>query len=60
MRLFRSVGLTHDGWASNETLVKLDERVPPLAPPSGNADSIPDAYWSLLAKIESGNQLDQG
>ena len=55
VRLFQErLGLTPDGWAGNDTIVKLDQMAPASAPPCGNAASIPDAYWSLLAKIESG------
>lgn len=56
VRLFQErFGLTVDGWAGKEVLAKLDELAPPPVAP-GAADEIPDDYWPMLAKIESGNR----
>ena len=51
----RAHGLTADGWAGRDTIAKLDMLVPPKAidAPTG---VIPDAYWPMLARIESGGQ----
>ena len=57
VRLFQErVGLTPDGWAGKDTVAKLDQLAPPRSPPPSIETSIPDAYWPLLAKIESGNR----
>jgi len=54
VRLFQQrFGLTVDGWAGNEVLAKLDEIAPPK--PLGDQE-IPNDYWPMLAKIESGNR----
>lgn len=56
VRLFQlKFGLTVDGWAGNETIAKLNEVAPrlPLPPPTSD---IPDDYWPMLSKIESGDQ----
>jgi hypothetical protein len=54
VRLFQQrFGLTVDGWAGNDTLAKLDEVAPPAAV---SATGIPDDYWPMLAKIESGDR----
>lgn len=56
VRLFQErFGLAVDGWAGNEVLAKLDELAPPPVAPAA-ADEIPDDYWPMLAKIESGNR----
>lgn len=60
VRLFQErAGLdTIDGWAGRDTLAKLDELLPPRSTADRNiaGASIPEAYWPLLAKIESGNR----
>lgn len=58
VRLFQErTGLKADGWAGRDTLAKLDELAPPPPPPPPSVSSaIPDDYWPLLAKIESGNR----
>jgi hypothetical protein len=60
VRLFQErAGLaTVDGWAGKDTLAKLDELLPPRNTVDRNiaAASIPEAYWPLLAKIESANR----
>lgn len=60
VRLFqRTFGLKEDGWAGRDTEAKLHELavlagvVVPVAPVS----AIPDDYWPMLSKIESGDQL---
>lgn len=55
VRLFQErFGLKVDGWAGKEVLAKLDEIAPPKPAP---ADSdIPDDYWPMLSKIESGDR----
>jgi hypothetical protein len=56
VRLFqRSVGLKEDGWAGPDTIAALRKLVPlPAAPAPGIA--IPDDYWPMLSKIESGDR----
>lgn len=56
VRLFqRRFGLKEDGWPGKDTLAKLDELKP--APVSATAGSqIPDDYWPMLSKIESGDR----
>lgn len=57
VRLFQErFGLTVDGWAGADTLAKLDELAPPRSRPDLLSD-IPDDYWPMLSKIESGDQL---
>lgn len=56
VRLFqRRFGLKDDGWAGNETLAKLDEIAPPPRAVSSVSLIIPDDYWKMLSKIESGD-----
>lgn len=56
VRLFQErFGLTVDGWAGNATIAKLNEIAPPPLAPAA-ASGIPDDYWPMLAKIESGNR----
>lgn len=55
VRLFQErMGLKSDGWAGRETIAMLDT----VAPPKGvvTTASIPDDYWPMLARIESGNR----
>lgn len=44
-------GLKVDGWAGGDTTADLDRLLPP---PAGT--SIPDDYWPMLSKIESGDR----
>ena len=54
VRLFQQrFGLTIDGWAGKEVLAKLDEIAPATSP---SPIAIPDDYWPMLSKIESGNR----
>lgn len=56
VRLFQErFGLKVDGWAGKETLAKLDEIAPPPVAPAA-ASAIPDDYWPMLSKIESGDR----
>lgn len=56
VRLFQErFGLTVDGWAGNATIAKLNELAPPPAAPDA-ASEIPDDYWPMLSKIESGDR----
>lgn len=56
VRLFQErFGLKVDGWAGKETLAKLDELAPPPVAPAA-ASEIPDDYWPMLSKIESGDR----
>jgi peptidoglycan hydrolase-like protein with peptidoglycan-binding domain len=56
VRLFQErSGLKVDGWAGSETLAKLNQLLPPVVSPTA-AGAIPDDYWPMLAKIESGNR----
>lgn len=48
-------GLTKDGWAGRDTVAKLNLIRPPLVM-RADADAIPDSYWPMLSKIESGNR----
>lgn len=59
VRLFQArAGLNPvDGWAGKDTLAKLDEVYPPPVPPPSIADAIPNDYWPMLSKIESGDKL---
>lgn len=55
VRLFQArVGLTPDGWAGNDTIAKLDQLAPPKA--AAPSTAIPDSYWPMLSKIESGDR----
>lgn len=55
VRLFQErTGLTPvDGWAGKDTIAMLDKLAPPKA---ASTNGLPDDYWPLLAKIESGNR----
>lgn len=57
VRLFQErAGLKVDGWPGRETVAKLNELMPPSRPPASVTTAIPDDYWPMLAKIESGNR----
>lgn len=55
VRLFQELhGLKVDGWAGLETVAKLRATAPVRVPATPEpAIVLPDAYWPLLAKIES-------
>ncbi|WP_037477577.1 hypothetical protein [Sphingobium sp. ba1] len=55
VRLFQErTGLTPvDGWAGRDTIAMLDKLAPPKP---ARSDGMPEDYWPMLAKIESGNQ----
>ena len=44
-----------DGWAGPDTVAMLDSLKPPAVDPV-DASGIPDSYWPMLSKIESGDQ----
>lgn len=44
-----------DGWAGPDTIAMLDSLKPPKVDPV-DASGIPDSYWPMLSKIESGDQ----
>ena len=48
-------GLKVDGWAGTDTIAMLDSLKPPKVT-AADAAGIPDNYWSMLSKIESGDQ----
>ena len=59
VRLFqRTFGLKEDGWAGGDTVAKLRELAAASAipTPSAPAGQIPDDYWPMLSKIESGDR----
>ena len=49
----RRAGLHDDGWAGLDTMAALDQLLPAPAAPS---TAIPDDYWPMLSKIESGDR----
>lgn len=52
VRLYqKSKGLKVDGWAGKDTLATLD-----IAPAPALSTTIPDDYWPMLSKIESGDR----
>lgn len=55
VRLFQERGGIDpiDGWAGKDTLALLDKLLPPNPAP---ASDIPDDYWPMLSKIESGDR----
>ena len=56
VRLFQErFGLDVDGWAGRDTVAKLNE-IAPSAISSADVSLIPDDYWPMLSKIESGNR----
>lgn len=59
VRLFqRTFGLKEDGWAGTDTEAKLRELAKLAGVPVASApeDSLPDDYWPMLSKIESGDR----
>lgn len=42
-----------DGWAGKDTIAMLDKLVPPK---NATVSGIPDDYWPMLSKIESGDR----
>lgn len=48
------VGLPADGWAGPKTFQSLDAI--PVAPQVAPATAIPDDYWAMLSRIESGDR----
>lgn len=57
VRLFQErAGLKVDGWAGKDTIAVLNQLFPPAKPPQSIDKSIPDDYWPMLSKIESGNR----
>lgn len=56
VRLFQDrAGLKVDGWAGKDTIAALDAVYPPRSKSSDGA-YIPDDYWPMLSKIESGDR----
>lgn len=55
VRLFQErTGLSPvDGWAGRDTIAMLDKLAPPKAAPE---TGLPDDYWPMLSKIESGDR----
>jgi len=51
-------GLAPDGWAGRETLALLDQILPPKPSTEHSAamGEIPESYWPMLSKIESGDR----
>lgn len=59
VRLFqRTFGLKEDGWAGNDTVAKVHElrAAAGLPAPAAETGGIPDDYWPMLSKIESGDR----
>ena len=59
VRLFQErAGLNPDGWPGRDTLSMLDQVLPARSSPALTqaTDSLPVAYFPLLAQIESGNR----
>lgn len=59
VRLFQERGgLDVDGWAGKDVLALLDQILPPRPSPDINiaAGEIPESYWPMLSKIESGDR----
>lgn len=59
VRLFQTTfGLTADGFAGNDTVAKLREvaALAGVVVEAVPADTIPDAYWPMLSKIESADR----
>lgn len=59
VRLFqRAFGLKEDGWAGRDTEAKLQELavLAGVAVPVAPVGAIPDGYWSMLSRIESGDR----
>ncbi len=54
VRLFQErTGLDVDGWAGLDTVAALDKLLPPALAPDTD---LPDDYWPMLSKIESGDR----
>lgn len=55
VRLFQERGGINpiDGWAGKDTLALLDKLLPPKPDP---ITDLPDDYWPMLSKIESGDR----
>ena len=59
VRLFqRTFGLDEDGWAGRDTEAKVRElaTLAGITVPTVPTSEIPDDYWPMLSKIESGDQ----
>ena len=59
VRLFqRTFGLKEDGWAGRDSEAKLRElsALAGVSVPAVPVSDIPDTYWPMLSKIESGDQ----
>ena len=59
VRLFQErAGLDIDGWPGRDVLAKLDELMPPKRQPApvGSSNAIPESYWPMLSKMESGDR----
>lgn len=59
VRLFqRTFGLKEDGWAGRDSEAKLRElaTLAGVSIPAVPVSDIPDTYWPMLSKIESGDQ----
>lgn len=57
VRLFQErAGLKVDGWAGTDTIAALDKAFPPPRAPASVSSHIPDDYWPMLSKIESGDR----
>lgn len=56
VRMFqRKHALKDDGWAGRDTIAMLDSIRPPVVA-KVDADGLPDSYWPMLSKIESGDR----
>lgn len=56
VRLFQGEhGLKIDGWSGRDTIANLDAIKPPIVA-SADAGGLPDSYWPMLSKIESGDR----
>lgn len=53
----RRAGIYVDGWAGGDTLAALDKLLPAPQPVANPSSEIPDDYWPMLSKIESGDRL---
>lgn len=45
-----------DGWAGRDTIAMLDKLAPPAPASAAIGNHIPDTYWPMLSKIESGDR----
>ena len=56
VRLFQErMGLKVDGWAGLDTIAALDKLAPPKVPAKAVV-AMPDDYWPMLSRIESGDR----